>query len=205
MPPQMAANYMGGNLEMGMYLCQATGAFPYTNLRLRWREILGTAVPNLDSSAQVWSPLTNAFQQLQFKFLDNVDPQFVSTIRHEGRLGGFRSYLRKVWNAVGGEPDFAKAEPLARDFRDELAQAFNDARADWSAIDRELLKWGIPKMAGGLAGGLATAVATGHMSLGLPGAGFVLAGINELIQARMKRRAFRQKTPMSIFIDLDKR
>jgi hypothetical protein len=203
MSPQIAATYMGGNLEIGMYLCQATGAFPYTNLRFRWKEILGTALPSLDSSAQVWSPLTKAFQQLQFKFLDKVDPKFVSTIRHEGRLEGFRSYLREVWHTVGGEPDLAKAEPLARDFRDKLIQAFNEAQSDWSAIDRDLLKWGIPGIAGGL-GGIA-AIATGHMSLGLPSAGFAIAGINEFIQAAMKKRAFRQRTPMSIFIDLDKR
>jgi len=60
-------------------------------------------------------------------------------------------------------------------------------------------------MAGGLAGGLATALATGHMSLDLPGAGFVTAEVSELVQAAMKRRAFRKKVPMSVFIDLENR
>lgn len=204
-PSQMAVAHMGGNLEMGMYICQATGAFPYTNLRYRWKEILGSAVPDLDPTAKFWSPLTNAFQQLRFKFLNNVDPKFVTTIRSEGRLEGFRSYLRNVWKTVGGEPDPTKSESLARDFRDELTQAFNEAQSDWSLIDRDLLKWGIPRMAKGFAGGLAAAVATGHMSLGLPGAGFAVAGINELVQAAMKRREFRKKVPMSVFIDLENR
>jgi hypothetical protein len=115
------------------------------------------------------------------------------------------SYLRNVWNTVGGEPDPAKSEELARDFRDELTQAFSEAQSDWSVIDRELMKWGIPTMAGGFASGLATAVATGHMSLDLPGAGFVIAGVSELVQAAMKRRAFRKKVPMSVFIDLENR
>jgi hypothetical protein len=205
MSSQMAVTHLGGNLEMGMYICQATGAFPYTNVRFRWKEILTTALPHLDSTAEAWSPLTKAFQQLRFKFLNNVDPKFVTTIRSEGRLEGFRSYLRNVWKTVGGEPDPAKSESLARDFRDELTQAFNEAQADWSLIDRDLLKWGIPRMAGGLVGGLAAASATGHMSLSLPGMGFVVAGVNELIQAAMKRREFRKKVPMSIFIDLENR
>jgi hypothetical protein len=174
-------------------------------MRFRWKEILTTALPHLDSTAEAWSPLTNAFQQLRFKFLNNVDPKFVTTIRSEGRLEGFRSYLRNVWNTVGGEPDPDKSESLARDFRDELTQAFNEAQADWSLIDRDLLKWGIPRMAGGLVGGLAAASATGHMSLGLPGMGFAVAGVSELIQAAMKRREFRKKVPMSIFIDLENR
>jgi hypothetical protein len=41
MPGQLMATRMGANLEMGMYICQATGAFPYTNVKFRWNEILG--------------------------------------------------------------------------------------------------------------------------------------------------------------------
>ena len=205
MSPQLCMTHTGANLEMGMYICQATGAFPYTNMRMRWKEILSSAVPDLDPTAKLWSPLTNAFQQLRFKFLNNVDPKFVTTIRREGRLNGFRSYLRNVWNTVRGEPDPAKSESLARDFRDELTQAFNEAQADWSVIDRELLKWGVPNMAKGVMTGLAAAVATGHMSLSLPGMGFAVAGVSELIQAAMKRREFRKKVPMSVFIDLENR
>ena len=99
----MTAGRMGANLEMGMYICQATGAFPYTNVKFRWKEILG-ARQDLDATAQVWSPLTNAFQQLRFKFLDHVDSKFACSLRQDGRLEGFRSYMRKLWNTVGGEP-----------------------------------------------------------------------------------------------------
>jgi hypothetical protein len=41
-------------------------------------------------------------------------------IRQDGRLEGLRTYLRKLWNAVGGNPDPASSETLARDFSDEL-------------------------------------------------------------------------------------
>ena len=146
MPAQIMTTRTGGNLETGMYICQATGAFPYTNLKFRWREIMG-ARQELNSTAQLWSPLTNAFQQLRFKFLDKIDSKFAYSLRHDGRLEGFRSYLRKLWITLGGEPDPTKSEELARDFRDELTQAFNGAKADWDAIDRDLLngaflRWG---------------------------------------------------------------
>jgi hypothetical protein len=191
---QFEAGRMGANLEMGMYICQATGAFPYTNVKFRWKEILG-ARQDLNETAQVWSPLTNAFQQLTFKFLEKVDSKFACSMRQDGRLEGFRSYLRKLWNAVGGDPDPAKAESLARDFRDELTQAFNEAKGEWQAIDRDLLKWGIPKLGGALAAGLfSPALAVG---------GFAVAGLSEIIQAEMKRREFRKKVPMSVFIDLE--
>jgi len=196
MPAQLTAARMGANLEMGMYICQATGAFPYTNVKFRWREILG-ATQNLNATAQVWSPLTNAFQQLTFKFLDKVDSEFACSVRKEGRLEGFRSYMRKLWKTVGGEADPTNSESLARDFRDELTQTFNQAQSEWQAIDRELFKWAVPTLGG--------AIATGAFSLALPTAGFVVAGLGEIIQAEMKRREFRRKVPMSVFIDLQNR
>ena len=196
MPGQMMSANMGANLEMGMYICHATGAFPYTNVKFRWKEILG-AKQDLDATAQVWSPLTNAFQQLRFKFLDNVDSKFACSIRQDGRLEGFRSFMRKVWDTVGGEPDVSKSEALARDFRDELVGAYQQAQAEWDAIDRELAKWATGTAAAALAAGLLSPV--------LAGGGFAVAGLGEIIQAEMKRREFRKKVAMSVFIDLERK
>lgn len=200
MPGQMTVGRMGANLEMGMYICHATGAFPYTNVKFRWKEILG-ARQALDTTAQVWSPLTNAFQQLDFKFLDHVDSKFACSIRQDGRLEGLRSYLRKLWNAVGGNPDPASSETLARDFRDELTHSFNEAKSEWDSIDRDLLRWGIPKFGTAAA---ASGLVTGHFSPAFAASGFVVAGLSEIVQAEMKRREFRKRVPMSVFIDLER-
>jgi len=40
MPAQMIAANIGTNLEMGLYICQATVSFPYTNVKFRWEEML---------------------------------------------------------------------------------------------------------------------------------------------------------------------
>lgn len=195
MPAQNMVTSLGANLEMGLYICQATGSFPYTNVKFRWREILA-AKQDLDATAQTWSPLTNAFQQLTFKFLGKVDSGFACTLRKEGRLEGFRAYLRKLWTTVGGEVDLAKAEPLARDFRDELTQAYSEAQADWSAIDRDLLKWAVPTVGAALVTGAFSPIIAG---------GLAVAGLGEIIQAEMKRREFRKKVSMSVFIDLERK
>jgi len=195
MPGQMMAMRMGANLEMGLYICQAIGAFPYTNVPFRWREIL-SARDKLDSTSEIWSPLTHAFQQLKFKFLDKVNSKFAYEIRDQGRLEGFRAYLRKLWNEVGGGPDASKSEGLARDFRDRLSQAYQEAQADWEAIDRELIKWAIATVGG--------AIAVGIFSPAFSGVGFTVAGVGEIIQREMKRREFRRKVPMSVFIDLER-
>ncbi len=201
MPGQMTAHRMGANLEMGLFLCQTVGAFPYTNVRFRWNEIL-KAGDQLSQSAQVWTPLTRAFGDLDFKFLNNVDSQFAVNIREEGRLSNFRSYLRRLWQTVNGDTDISRSEMLARDFRDELAGEYAKAQAEWSAIDRDLMKWAVPAIGGALAA--AGGLITGHLNVAIPGAGFVGKGVNELIQAHMKRAEFRKKTALSVFIDLEK-
>jgi hypothetical protein len=195
MPAQTMVSNLGANLEMGLYICRATGSFPYTNVKYRWREILSSK-SDLDANAQTWTPLTSAFQQLPFRFLDKIDSEFACTIRREGRLEGFRSYLRKLWSTIGGDIDPAKAAPVARDFQDGLTQAYSEAQAEWSAIDRDLLKWAVPTIGGGLI--------TGIFSPAFAVGGLVVAGLSEIIQAEMKRREFRQKVPMSVFIDLQR-
>jgi hypothetical protein len=202
MPDQFQVYKTGTGLELGLYLCQTMGAFPYTNIPFRWREIM-TAGDQLSLDAQVWSPLTKAFGNLDFKFLDNVDPNFAVTMRKEGRLESFRSYTRKLWKTVGGELDLNKADSLARDFRDELTDEYARAQADWAAIDRDLLKWGVPAIAG--AAQAAVSMATGHYNLALPGGGFAVKGVTDLIQSHLKRKEFRKKTPLSVFIDLEKK
>jgi hypothetical protein len=202
LPGQMTAVKVGTNLETALLLCQTIGAFPYTNVKFRWKEILSVG-KELDPNSRVWSPFTHAFQKLDFKFLNKLDSNFAVEMRNEGRLSGFRTFMRKLWDAVDGEPDLAKQEKLALDFRDELGSEFDKAKADWDAIDRDLMKWAVPAIAGvvGAVGGLTT----GHLNVAIPGAGFAVKGVNELIQAHLKRKEFRRKTPMSVMIDLSEK
>jgi hypothetical protein len=200
MPGQLNVYRSGANLETGLLMCQMMGAFPYTNIPFRWREIL-TAGDQLGPDAQVWSPLTNAFSNLDFKFLNNVDTKFAVAMREEGRLASFRTFMRKVWKTVGGEPDLSKAPSLARDFSDELKDEYGKAQAEWSAIDRDILKWAVPAIGGVLAA--AGGLVTGHYTLAVPSAGLAVNGVNELIQSHMKRSEFRKKTALSVFIDLE--
>lgn len=106
--------------------------------------------------------------------------------------------MRKLWHAVEGGSDSSKSEAAARDFGDELTQAYNDAKAEWDGIDRDLLKWAVPKLGG-------AALAGGKFSPLFAAGGFVVAGVSEIIQAEMKRRAFRKRVPMSVFIDLGRK
>lgn len=184
----------GANLEMGLYIAQLTGAYLFTNMKVRWSEILSIAA-DLPDGGEVWSPLTKAFQGLDFKFLDGVPLKFAYDIRSAGRLETLRSVLRKIWTEVGGSPDANRAEKLARDFGDELKQRVAEAQGDWEKIDRDLLKWAGTATAGGLAG-----IVSGNVSVSL--AGLTLALVTGLLTARLERRRFNKTVPLSVFLDL---
>jgi len=121
-PPQTGKSSLlvfrtGANLEMGSYIAQLTGSYLYTDMKLRWEEILSVS-GRLKGQGDIWSPLTKAFQSLDFKFLNLVDPNFACTLRKEERLASFRTFLRKIWGQVGGEADLSKVDSIARNFSD---------------------------------------------------------------------------------------
>jgi hypothetical protein len=96
---QMLLARTGANLELALYICQITGAFPYTNVSHRWEELISVG-RELPDKAKTWTPLTKAFQELDFKFLNDVDSHFACSMRTDGRLESFRSFLRRIWKAV---------------------------------------------------------------------------------------------------------
>lgn len=194
---QLLITRTGVNLEMGLYIAQITGAYLYTDLSIRWKEILSTA-NRLPAGGDVWSPLTHAFQKLQFKFLNSVDPDFACSLKKDGRLESFRVFLRKIWMHIEGSPDLSEADKLARDFSDELKDEYNKGEVEWREIDKKLVKW--TTGTGGIA-----AILTGGMSWEIPAAGFCIAAIGELLAARMERTRFKKTMPMSAFLDLQRR
>ena len=104
------------------------GAFPYTNRRLKWREIL-LLKEDLPDLARLWTPLTKAFQTLEFKFLNNVDAEFAVSLRADGRLSGFRRFIRNVWTTANKSDDLGQIEAATESFRATLARNPNDAEA----------------------------------------------------------------------------
>jgi len=201
---QLMINRSGASLESALRISEISDSFPYTNLRSKWNSLLG-ARNDLSETSKVWSPLTKAFQELDFKFLNNVDPKFALTIRKDRRLESLRNYLRKLWVSLKGEPDNSKIDSLVRDFRDELTDAYMKAEDEWKDIDRELIKWSSGSFtSASLAAAIGEAVLTGSISLALPLAAAGLSGIPAVVNARFARRRFRARSPLSVFIDLSR-
>ncbi|MFH1792722.1 MAG: hypothetical protein ABH819_03760 [Patescibacteria group bacterium] len=191
----------GANLELGLYLGQITGSYLYTDRKDQWNEILSVR-QSISAEPEVWSPLTSAFQALEFNFLDKIDPSFALKLKQEGRLESFRGFLRKVWVGVGGNPSSSEAIKLARNFGDELHEQYQETKTEWSQIDKDLLKW--------LTGStgvttVTSAIAKGGMDWQIPALGFCINGVLSLLKTRMDRKDFRQNVPLAVFLDLEKK
>ncbi|MBA7674149.1 hypothetical protein ES703_82356 [subsurface metagenome] len=197
---QMMIGRFGADLEMTLIITQLTGSFPYTNILFKWKELLSSG-DDLNETAKLWTPLTKAFQELDFRFLNNVDSKFAIEMRENGRLESFRSFLRKIWNSVGGDIDINKIDALSRDFKDELNFEYAKAKAEWNKIGRSLLKWIGSTAAGSM---ITDSIVNGNISLYLAG-GFTVAAVIELLVSRFKKSEFRKSIPMSVFIDLSRK
>ncbi len=200
---QLQIGRTGANLETVLYLSHLTGAFPYTSFKWKWQELHSVA-QDLPQTAQTWTPLTRAFQGLEFKFLNNVDSKFACEMHREGRLESFRHYLKEIWNKSYAQSDPNEIEILTREFKDQLTDEYRKAQVEWEKIDRDLLTWGGSTVAAGLGASLANAIVSGGLNLELPAYGFGIAAVTKLVTSRMERREFRKKIPMSVFIDLSK-
>lgn len=199
---EMLIQRSAGNLETTLLITEVTGAFPYTDSSVRWRELL-SRVEDANEVTRLWTPLTKAFSELPFQFLNGVDPAFAFRMREEDRLLQLRTFLRRLWTFVDASPDAATIEGKAKVFSEELQSDYETAKADWSAIDREFRNstmsaaWlaGLAAVGGGLA--------TGFMGVGLSIMGFGISTLFKGFRHDEKLEEYRHRVPMSVFIDLE--
>jgi hypothetical protein len=199
---QLAILRSAGNLETTLLIAEATGAFPYCDMITRWHELLGAA-DDLNEVAQLWTPLTKAFSEIPFRFLNNVDPSFAYRMREEERLVSLRTFLRRLWNELSASPDTASMERRAKVFAEELQSEYQLAQADWTCIERDSQKTtSQAAWAAGIAGVGAALTTTGFLGVALSALGFGAWAWKELKRQEERFEEFRHKVPMSVFIDL---
>ena len=121
-------------IEHAILSCGHTRAFPYTDMRTPCGKDLLDSVDDLPAEAQIWTPLSKAFSNLQFQFLDGYSADFAFELRQDNRLQNFRRYLRSIWKAIDGSTSADEAERHARDLADELESAYAEAQSEWKFI-----------------------------------------------------------------------
>ena len=185
----------GSNLDTALLICALTGSFPATNLPFRWREI-SFEQELLSEEAKVWAPVTKAFGSLRHSFLNNVPTSFVSSLRSDGRLESFRGFLRKMWNESCSEKNQFSDSDI-RTFCDEIIHQHKIAAAEWDSIKRSLTTQLLTATTASIIGG---ALKPDFAPLGI-----AATGLTQGIKFLGKRKDYRKKIPMSVFVDLEER
>jgi hypothetical protein len=199
---QMFVHGSGLNLLDAKWFAEITGSHLVTDRRTVWNEILtneSDGDQNEKQSEKVklsMSALAEAFQKLEFYFLNDVSLDFVLQIRKENRLTGFRTYLRNFWNKVQTE-SLSEDQRLAaiQEFRDGLDAQYQEFKAEFREIEKAVKnKLGLTGLSG------AGALISGSMALGLASLGFAAAALGDEAKKQTKHAQ-----PLSIFLDLERR
>lgn len=190
---QILAIRSGVNTDTALHLCQYTGAIPYTNSAWRWQELL-TASKDSQASNEGFAPLTQAFRELDINFLNNVDRGFIGEFHSMNRLDGFRSYMRRIWQAADSD---TIEETTLNSLQNELTTEHQKAEGEWARIRQETTQW--IQMVSDPDSSLEPVV-TGKLHLSIPSTGF----ISPLGQEKfaMLEDPVRKKVSMAAYIEL---
>jgi hypothetical protein len=190
----------GMNLLDAEWFAEITGAHLVTDRRTVWNEILGDEPEqNKEQSEKVrrsMSALAEAFQKLEFYFLNDIPLSFALQIRKENRLVGFRVYLKDFWNKIRRD-DQTEDQRLAtiQEFRDNLDAQYQQFKREFEEIRKTVLS----KIAVAGASG-AAAIVTGQITLGVFSLGALVAAYSDETKKQTKHAQ-----ALSVFLDLERR
>lgn len=199
---QMVVYGSGLNLLDAKWFAEITGSHLVTDQRTVWNTILtdesdGDRDEKQSEKVKLsMSGLAEAFQKLEFFFLNDVPLDFALQIRKENRLVGLRTYLRNSWNKVQTE-SLTEEQRLAaiQEFRDGLDAQYQEFKAEFREIEKAVKsKLSLAGMSG------AGALVSGSMALGLASLGFAASAWGDEAKKQTKHAQ-----PLSIFLDLERR
>jgi hypothetical protein len=193
---ELLVSTTGANYEMAKVIAAMSGSHIITDLPSRWREI------EIDSAERgvppgVWTTFSQAFQRVDFRFLNDVPLAAALTLREERRLERMRGFLSKLWRSCGSEKEVTEKEVAS--LSHELLDSIAEAESEWSAIERRLARWFGLSMAAGVMS-VPTAVSTGSGAW-LAG-GLAVGGITMLLDRKDALTDFRNRYPAAFFLKL---
>jgi hypothetical protein len=188
----------GASYDIAKLTASLTGSYLVTDLAPRWKEIELDREQN-GIGIGGWSPLAKAFQNLDLKYLNNLELDHALLLRTQGRLENLRAFLIRVWSAAASGNPFD--EQNVTHLADELQAQVSEAEEEWKKIDRDLIKWAGGEAAGALLAG-GPLIESGHA--GFLASAIVIAGAATLISSALERKGFQNKFPAAFFMDLAK-
>lgn len=172
------------NYEMSLYLAQLTGAIPYTNIRLRWREFLGENSNIPVNPSEKWREICRALDDFSLPLI--VEPQLVLNLRVSGVLTRFRRSLSNILSSISTVGDADEIEELSNEMTKSYSSTYDRAMKE---LDRALGKINYVKNEG----------ASIKVQLMIPEDGIYNAGVERLLLSYAMRK-YATSSPMAIFI-----
>jgi hypothetical protein len=198
--PQMNTFGSGMNLLDARWFAELTGSHLVTDRRVIWNEILTGETeekePQSEKVRQSLSALAEAFQKLEFYFLNDVPLDFALQIRRENRIVGFRTYLKDFWNNLRREEQTEDQRlAIIQEFRDNLDAQYQQFKREFDELKTNVVaKIGIAGASG------AGAVLTGQLALGMFSLGLLVAAYSDEAKKQTKHAQ-----ALSVFLDLERR
>jgi hypothetical protein len=197
--PRMDTYGSGMNLLDAKWFAETTGSHLVTDNRTIWNEILASEASEIGHHSEMLkqslSGLAEAFQKLEFFFLNDIPLDFALQIRKENRLVTFRTFLRDFWNKVRRE-DQSEAQRIEtiQQFRDGLDAQYQQFKLEFNEIRKAVItRVGLAGVSG------VGAILSGSLGLGIA-VGFLASALTEEGKKQTKRGQ-----ALSIFLDLESR
>ena len=192
---QLLISHLRPNLELGLFLSQATGAFIYTDNRHRWGELLGATIEGSTPGKGGWERVAESLSALHLTFLNQVDPRLTLAIRQSGKLGVFRKFLRRIWLNVQTDLETDRVDLLGQRLVDELVEVHAKTQSEWELIQKEL------QMHNEDTFGQHWATLKGRIVFKIPLAGFGLNTVYRLMLTHSRRTDYLKSLPLAAFIE----
>jgi hypothetical protein len=188
--------FSGAGYEMARLVCEPSGAYMFTDLKVRWTEIEQDRARH-SAEDQVWSPFAKSMQSSRLSYLNALNLDHALLLRKEGRLEELRVFLRKVWESARSEEPFSEANAIH--LANELTDEVRKAEAEWREIRID-----IPKIVGAAVTAVSAAapfVVEG--SAGFAAAAVGAAQVGSVLWKNQKLRRFQRRFPAAFFMDID--
>lgn len=97
---QMFISHLSPNLELGMFVAQATGSFILTHHPARWNEICASVGYFYGDYKSPWERIATHITNYEIDFIHFFENKDLLSVLNQGEFRHMKNALKNIWNAV---------------------------------------------------------------------------------------------------------
>ena len=190
---QMLTSNLSPNLELGMFLAQATGSFILAHHPYRWSEICSSVNYFYGEYQSPWERIAEHMTNLEIDFIHFLDHNDFLLALNDRELSYMRVALRSVWNAVQAK------QPSSQSHVDNLIKEIDLAREKMSLAIDKFMK----RKNEGCQEYLRVARTKAKLSSKIAPAGHSTSTVYRLLLAHAGHEKYLKALPLSLYVEHD--